>query len=95
MLTNLQDNTDYLDSYGTALSLVGVLEGRTLSFDATYLGTSIIDKEAGIAQWNDDIPPMVQVTAKAIFDVNPAATNWRLRLSGEDCNVEIALYDVR
>ena len=33
MLTNLQDNTDYLDSYGTALSLVGVLEGRTLSLD--------------------------------------------------------------
>jgi hypothetical protein len=34
----------------------------------------------------------------AVFDVNPAATNWRLRvyvdpISGPSCRVEIALYD--
>lgn len=94
MLKNLQDQPGQLNKYNTALTLVGDLEGRSLSFEPTFLTTNLIEKDQGIVNWFDDIPPLVQVSAQAVFDVNPAATNWRLQLTDKTCTTEIALYDV-
>lgn len=99
-LKNLQSQTDSLSYYSDNLQLIGTIEGRNLLFDATLLGTSRIEKERGIATWVDDIPPLVEATASAVFDVNPEAANWRLRLtvdpiSGPGCTAEIALFGTR
>lgn len=98
MLTNLQEQTAELSSGD--LQLVGTVEGRPLIFDATYLDTSINEKDKGIASWMDDMPPLVDVKTSVVFDVNPNATDWKLRLtidgfSSRKCRAEIALRDTR
>ena len=98
MITNLQSQTDGL--LGDDLWLVGDIEGRELIFEPTYLGTSENEKNQGIASWTDDFPPLVEVQAKAVFDVNPNAVNWRLRLnvdsySSGTCQTEISLSDTK
>lgn len=96
MLTNLQDETASL-GFGS-LRMVGDLDGRTLRFDATYLGTNLIEKNQGIVPWFDDFPPLVEVKTSAVFDVNPSATSWSLLLESSGglfsgCTAEIALYN--
>ena len=95
-LTNLQDKTDSLGIFGGELVLKGRLDGRWLTFEPTTYGTSILEKEAGVSQWWSDLPPGVPVKVKALFDVNPAATDWTLVLSPERgfekvCTVEAKL----
>jgi uncharacterized protein YraI len=98
MLTNLQSQTSELLT--DDLQLVGTLEGRDLIFSSTFLGTSIREKNQGIASWTDDFPPLVPVKTSVVFDVNPNATDWRLRLnidrySSGSCKTEIALSDTK
>jgi len=100
LFTNLQDHTDSLNFFGDELALVGDLQGRTVSFEATDWGPSYGEQAQGIVGWIEDIPPSIQVTTLAIFDVNPNVTNWRLRLtvdptSGQGCTAEIALYETK
>lgn len=90
LLKNLQDHTASLLG-GGRLALIGKLNGRDVAFDATGIGTNVDEGSVGIVPWLDDIPPGIEVKALAVFDVNPAATNWRLRLSGNNCDAELAL----
>lgn len=97
-ITNLQDQTESLFSHD--LELVGDLDGRALAFDAGFYDTSVNQREQGISAWDDDFPPLVESKAVAIFDVNPNANNWRLRLTvdpvlEDGCTAEIALYDTK
>ena len=94
-LTNLQEKTADLSS--SNLELVGELEGKQLLFAPTFYSPSLLDKSQKITSWMDDFPPLVKVKTTILFDVNEAASNWKLRLkipSGR-CEREIALYDTR
>jgi hypothetical protein len=82
-LTNLQSETSYLSSFGDELVVQGNLGGRWVSFDPSSWGTSQAQRNAGISDWNDDVPPGISITAVAIFDVNPAAEDWTLVLQPE------------
>jgi type II secretory pathway pseudopilin PulG len=83
-LTNLQSETSYLASYGDELVVQGNLAGRLVTFEPSSWGTSRAQREAGISNWNDEVPPGITITAVAIFDVNPDAEEWALILQPEE-----------
>jgi len=92
LLTNLQNKTASLNMYSDSLELVGFIAEDEVVFDSTGLAPSIQERSEGIVFWTEDIPPLIQVRAQAVFDVNPDASNWRLRLIADDCLIEVPLY---
>jgi len=95
-LTNLQSRTDYLSLWDDELLLAGQLDGRRLIFEPTDYGVSRNDQQQGFSTWTTDLPPGVPVKVKAMFDVNPYATDWTLILEPEEgfekiCHVEVAV----
>jgi hypothetical protein len=95
-IENLQGQTAYLNPFLEKLEMVGEVSGRTVAFEATDYGPSFSEEAEGLAAWTDDVPPGLEVTAMAIFDVNPNGTNWRLRLTMDTstrgrCTVELGL----
>ena len=98
-LTNLQTETDRLASWDDELLVQGRLDDRWVSFAPSSWGTSRAQRDAGISDWNDDVPPGITITAVAIFDVNPAAEEWTLVVQPEDgfetaCEARIRLDQV-
>lgn len=92
-LTNLQDKTDNIYSFDDPLLIKARLGASSVSFSPSSWGTSRADRAAGISNWSEDVPPGITITALAIFDVNPTATDWRLALKTARCSAEILLTD--
>jgi uncharacterized protein YraI len=92
-LTNLQDKTDDIYSFDDELLVKAKLGASSVSFSPSSWGTSRADRAAGISNWSEDVPPGVTITALAIFDVNPTATDWRLALKTARCSAEVLLTD--
>ena len=95
-LTNLQSQTDSLGLFDEELQVAGRLNGKWVQFPATTLGTSLGDKLDGWYDWAEDLPPGIPVKMIAIFDVNPAVTDWVLVFAPEEgfdpvCEVQIRL----
>ena len=95
-LTNLEDETDSLSSWGDELSVQATLKEHIVSFPPSSWSTSRSQRESGISDWNDAVPPGISITAIAIFDVNPDATDWMLVVEPEigltkACRTEILL----
>ena len=96
-LTNLQAKTSDLGGKA-GISLTASLDGRRVSFEPVGSGLSIAEQEEGLSDWWDDLPPGLSIIARALFDVNPAATDWTLLLTPQRsletiCSVEVALAD--
>ena len=93
-LVNLQSQTDGLSSFGDELYVQAKLEGRIVSFSPSSWGTSRAQRVSGISDWNDDVPPGVSITAMAIFDVNPEASEWMLTIEPEDGWEKVCRSDI-
>jgi hypothetical protein len=91
-LTNLQSETDSLSVLGDELVVQGKLNGRWVSFEPSSWGPSRAQRQAGLSNWSDDIPPGITITAVAIYDINPAAEELTLVLRPDNqCEARIRL----
>jgi len=93
-LTNLQNKTDDLYSFDDPLLVKGWLNKSWLSFSPSSWGTSSLQRSEGISNWRDDVPPGITSKMLAIFDVNPAASDWKLAIKTARCETEVALSDM-
>lgn len=75
-LTNLGSKPDGLGYDG--LAVVGDLNGREVVFNPNSWGPSISQKSVGISSWTDEVPPGITMRSMAIFDINPAASEFRV-----------------
>lgn len=94
-LTNLQSETSDLSSWGHGFVVQGDLDGRWVSFGPSSWGTSQSQRNAGISNWSDEVPPGITITAVAIFDVNPAAKDWTLTIAQESSSGRACLAQIR
>lgn len=92
-LTNLQSKTDSLSMFGDDLLIEATLNGSSVSFSPSSWGTSSAQRSAGISNWSDDVPPGITATMLAIFDVNPAATDWKLVIKTDSCETKVYLIE--
>lgn len=96
-LTNLKSETSSLSYFGNALVVQGELNGSTVTFTPSEWGTSMGQRERGISDWTDEVPPGISIKAIAIFDINPHATNLRLVLKpsglSQTCKATIYLEE--
>ena len=75
-LTNLKSEPDGLGYDG--LAVLGDLSGREVLFKPSSWGPSMFQKSEGISYWSDEAPPGITMRGMAIFDVNPAASEFRV-----------------
>ncbi|MCX7707209.1 MAG: SH3 domain-containing protein [Anaerolineae bacterium] len=90
-LTNLQTKTDDIGLFDDELLIKAKLGVSSVTFSPSSWGTSRAQRAAGISDWNEYVPPGITITALAIFDVNPDATDWQLILKTARCSAAVML----